>query len=281
MSNIFKQNSRFKSLTEDISTSKEINKNNNNKQKNNKINETENRSTIEENTFKRQENTFKKSYNEKSYNRERNSLTNKYSKEQIERFALEDKNRKEEAEKLEKERLTQALSIDKFPELFVKNKTEDTTYTTTTTTTTTTTSFMDKLKASFDIKNDNLDPLNEEYINLKPGWTSIKKDKLTNNITIVIKPSLYIKPEPESESEMAYEVLNALCDLHERRTDQYIEEYGYDTWDKTFRYQDYDYDWVDKLDQEYEAEMEKMMMEEDDPDYITDPDRYNKYWEQQ
>ena len=127
------------------------------------------------------------------------------------------------------------------------------------TTKTTTISFMDKLKGSVDINNDKQDPLNEEYINLKSGWTSIKKDKLTNNLIIVIKPSLYIETESESESEseseMGYEVLNALCDLHERRTAHYIEEYGYDTWEKTFRYPNYDYDCVDKLDEKYEAEM--------------------------
>jgi hypothetical protein len=248
---IFKQNSRFSVLAEDISI-KEI-KNNNKKP---------------ENRLKNEENSFKKTYNDKPYNSERNSLTNKYSKEQLERRAIEEQNRA----KIEREKLAETLSIDKFPELFIKQNT------------TTNTSFMDKLKTQIDIKPTESDELNDEYKNLKPGWTSIKKDNLTNKLLIVSKPSLeynFIKPE-KTEQELCYDVLNALCDLHERRTTEYIDLYGYDNWEKTFRFQNYDYDWVDRLDEKYEEENKKMMEMEDDPDksnYVTDSDRYNKYWE--
>ena len=66
---------------------------------------------------------------------------------------------------------------------------------------------------------------------------------------------------------MAYDVLCALCDLHERRTQDFIELYGYDTWEKTFKWPNWEEDaaYFDKLDEEYEAQMaEDDDYEEDD-----------------
>jgi hypothetical protein len=68
-----------------------------------------------------------------------------------------------------------------------------------------------------------------------------------------------------------------LCNLYEKRTNEYIEMYGYDTWEKKFRYHDYDYDWVDRLDEEYELRMEKLYgYEEDGEDeyYTSEQDLY-------
>ena len=166
MNNLFKQNSRFGALAEEASTNKEPKKNKNNK---NKINE--DRFKIEENTtfkieeskpkdgegspknennsFKSENNSFKKSFNDRpqmNYNNgyQRNSMTNRESKETIERRALDEKNRKEEHDKMESERLAKALCIDNFPTL-VKQGNKNTKETTSN-------SFLAKLKNS--IEND-------------------------------------------------------------------------------------------------------------------------------
>jgi hypothetical protein len=110
MNNIFKQNSRFGTLAEEASLTKDPKKNNNKNNKN-KINDDrfkieedkgqENTFKSESNSFKSEGNSFKKSYDDRpqmNYNNgyQRNSLTNRESKETIERRALDEKLRKEE-----------------------------------------------------------------------------------------------------------------------------------------------------------------------------------------
>jgi hypothetical protein len=232
MSNIFKKNSRFAILAEDISTTnKEINKNNNNT----------------EDKFKNLEKSIKG----------KNSLKKTYQENEIK--LMEEKKIKEEKEKLKNDKLLQSLSIDNFPELFSKNikkELSSSTYT----------SFLDKLKTSDNSKkeNQNIIDIDEEYENLKPGWMIIKRDLLTGQKKIKTKPyltSLNIKPE-KTQQEIAYDVLDTLCELHEKRTKEYIELYGYDNWEETFIYKNYDYQWVDKLDEQYEKEMMAEIMAE-------------------
>jgi len=239
MTNIFKKNSRFAILSEDISTTnKEINKNN----------------------------SLKKTYNDRQ---ERKPINNRFNQENEIRL-IEEKKIKEDKEKQKNDKLIESLSIDNFPELFSKNKIKElpsTTYTT----------FLDTLKTSVNTKkeNQNIIDIDEEYENLKPGWMIIKKDLLTKQTKTKTKPyltSLNVKPE-KSQQEIAYDVLNTLCELHEKRTTEYIELYGYDNWEETFIYKNYDYQWVDKLDEQYEKEMmTEMVFLENNYDYDYDYD---------
>ena len=123
---------------------------------------------------------------------------------------------------------------------------------------------VDKDNATFSIGYGNVIEIDEEYENLKPGWMIIKKDLLTRQTKIKMKPylsSFNVKPE-KSQQEISLDVLNALCELHEKRTTKYIELYGYDNWEKMFIYKNYDYQWVDKLDEQYEREIEEEIMTE-------------------
>jgi hypothetical protein len=93
------------------------------------------------------------------------------------------------------------------------------------------------------------------------------------------KQIFYEQKSKEDESEIA--VLNALVALHEKRTAEYIELYGYDTWEKMFRSPTWDYDYFDRLDREYEEEMERLQEEEDakeQEEHSTDYDKHNNYW---
>lgn len=301
MSNIFKQNSRFGALAEEASTIKETKKNNNKKDTKNKINEDrfkieEDKPKIEENSFKSEGNSFKsdnnsfksegnsfkKSFDDRpkmNYNNgyQRNSLTNRESKETIERRALEEKLRKEEEAKIEEERVAKALCIDNFPTLGKKdnkNINENNNN-----------SFLAKIKNS--IENDKIQAkLKEEEIQReirekpKPGWVIISKDPSTGRSKLEYgDPVLPKKPE-KTENEMAYDVLCALCDLHERRTKEFIDLYGYDTWEKTFKSPNWreEEEYLERMEEEYEAQME----EEDDDDY-NEEDEYttenDRYWE--
>jgi hypothetical protein len=284
MNNIFKQNSRFGSLAEEASLTKDPKKNNN---KNNKNKINDDRFKIEEdkgqeNTFKSESNSFKKSYDDRpqmNYNNgyQRNSLTNRESKETIERRALDEKLRKEENDRIEEERLVKALSIDNFPTLGKKENKN--------TNETNNNSFLAKLKNS--IENDKkqaeikeAEIKRENMLKPKPGWAVISKDPLTGRSKIEYGDPVVPKKPEKTENEMAYDVLCALCDLHERRTQEFIDLYGYDTWERTFKSPNWreEEEYLERMDEEYEALMasdDEYEYDEED-DYTTEND---KYWE--
>ena len=284
MNNIFKQNSRFGSLAEEASLTKDPKKNNN---KNNKNKINDDRFKIEEdkgqeNSFKSESNSFKKSYDDRpqmNYNNgyQRNSLTNRESKETIERRALDEKLRKEENDRIEEERLVKALSIDNFPTLGKKENKN--------TNETNNNSFLAKLKNS--IENDKkqaeikeAEIKRENMLKPKPGWAVISKDPLTGRSKIEYGDPVVPKKPEKTENEMAYDVLCALCDLHERRTQEFIDLYGYDTWERTFKSPNWreEEEYLERMDEEYEALMasdDEYEYDEED-DYTTEND---KYWE--
>ena len=58
--------------------------------------------------------------------------------------------------------------------------------------------------------------------------------------TIKFVPSKQIESQYEreySEKQMAMDVLDALCDLHERETARQIERYGYDAWERMNKFE--------------------------------------------
>ena len=252
MSNSFKTNSRFNMLVHDTSISKVMKKN--------KKNELD-KKKVEEKSFRSDDiNSFKRPSNDDNRN-QRNSLTNRYNKEQIDRISMEDKKKREDKKKLDADKISHALSIENFPSLGKIHKDN------TSTTVTNNTSFLAKLNTV--IHDDT--KYNDD---LEPGWVSVTKDPLTGKTKMTHKPpySPSLK-QVKGEIEMACDVLYGLCNLHEERTTEYINLYGYDIWEKNFRYYDYDYDWVDKLDEEYELEMDKLYQRDKD-DYISDQDLY-------
>jgi len=299
MNNIFKQNSRFGALAEEASLTKDQKKNNNKNK--NKINEdrfkieedktkdgegspkNENNSfKSENNSFKSEGNSFKKSFDDRpqmNYNNgyQRNSLTNRESKETIERRALDEKLRKEEHDKMESEKLAKALCIDNFPTLGKKDNKN--------TKETNNNNFLAKLKNS--IENDKkqaeikeAEIKRENKLKPKPGWATISRDPLTGRSKIEYgEPTIPKKPE-KTENEMAYDVLCALCDLHERRTQEFIDSYGYDTWEKTFKSPNWreEEEYLERMDEEYEALMasDDEYEYDEEEDYTTQNDRY---WE--
>ena len=240
MSNVFKTNSRFAALADDIPAKKD-------KKENKKpINETKNEEKEEKfNSFKSDNNSFKDNgFRERRYNR--------YNDEyEIHRFRrereAEEKARKEE----EETRKQKALTPDNFPDL-VSNKKE-------TTAILQDQNYLEKLK-KVDVKDENKD-IDPDLKNLKPGWILIKKDKITNKI--IMKGNVPVPNTPEileeDEEEISINVLNALVELHERRTQEYIEINGYDTWEKMFKFPDWrerEAELEDDSDEDYQDETE-------------------------
>jgi hypothetical protein len=239
MSNIFKTNSRFAALADDIPAKKD-------KKENKKPINDDKKELVEEkvNTFKSENNSFKNDgYRERRYNR--------YNDEyEIHRFRKE-REAQEKARKEEEElRKQKALTPDNFPDL-VLNKKEPNQIPQEQ-------NYLEKLKKVEEVKDENKD-IDTDLNNLKPGWLLIKKDKLTNKI--IMKGNVPVPEMPEilDEDEIAINVINALSELHERRTQEYIELNGYDTWEKMFKFPDWrerEAELEDDSDEDYDNEIE-------------------------
>ena len=277
---MFKTNSRFAALAEEVPLGKDLKKNKKNnepekKVKNEETSSEDNKFKNEINSFKSDENSFKRNFDrpQRYDDRSRNSYTNRYSKEEQERRQKEEQLRKEEDERIKTENFEKSMAPENFPDLVTTTKKEvapQKNYI----------SFVEKINTEVVKKKDESKYEDPDLVNLKPGWAISKFDPVTNRIITKYKESNQPTPIEKTENELAYDVLKALCDLHERRTAEYIEMWGYDTWEKMFRSPNWDYEYFDRLDQEYEEEMERLAEEEsgENEDFVTDYDRHNNYW---
>jgi hypothetical protein len=203
--------------------------------------------------FKEGPNFFKSDYSKRpteSYNKyERyNKYETKESKKNREQY---EKMQRDNIARIKEEENKKNLAIDNFPQLGAKGleqqKQENKI------------SYMDKVN-QIPIKENNGDD-NIEYI--KPGWVEIKRDpenprkiiytygsktdeEVVNNSSCKTSKTT---PEPQ--------VLEALVNLYNKRTQEYIDMWGYDTWEKMYRFPNYDYNYFDRLDEEYEEELEE------------------------
>jgi hypothetical protein len=245
MSNIFKKNSRFAALADEI---KEIKKTNNAKH-------------IEQNqttNTNKGENIFKRTYDEP---RPKRNYERRNIKEQNER-KLREEHLENERIKEKEEIIRQSLSPESFPSLMstpiekqiLPNM-----------------NYLNKLKneGESNDRKHRKDEIDLEYENLKPGWAIAKKDPVTGKIVTKYKPSLTKSPRQKTQQEIGVDIINALVKLYEKQTEEYINMWGYDAWEKMYRFPNYDYDYFNKLDELYD-EMEN----EESDDAVSDDDMY-------
>lgn len=260
MNNLFKPNSRFAALAEDKSN---LNKGTNNKDNNNKGNDN-------------YINKVSDNYDNRS-NRGQGIFEN--NEDYMKRKDLEQAKKKAEDKQLEIDKINKILEDpNSFPDLLgtKKNTTSQVKYI----------SFSDKLKntlkAEAEFENSEAEKQKQKVLP-KPGWTSIIRDPKTGK-TSVISNYIEQKPKVKTDKEYAMEVLTALCDLHERTTQEHIDRYGYDAWERKFRDPDWDHEYFDRLDEQYEEELEKERMremreleEEEEDEYVADQENYWKH----
>jgi hypothetical protein len=179
-----------------------------------------------------------------------------------------DRTFKEDRNKIDERRVKDTLSIENFPELVapksvtLKNTNIDK-------------SFSEKLQSVVENK-ETVDSIETDYKNLRQGWSLMKKEN--NKITIKSK-DLFSAIQNKPEDGLANEVLDTLVELHENRTHNYIEMWGYEEWEKIFEFPNYDYSYFDKLDELYYEEMAIDDEESDFEEYydysFADYDTYN------
>jgi hypothetical protein len=128
------------------------------------------------------------------------------------------------------------------------------------------------------IKTDDpvLPTVDPDLLNLKPGWLLLKHDRKTHT-TIWKSNELYnLAPIEKTADELACDALDELMALHEKRTNNFIDTWGYEEWERTFRFPNYDYEYFDKLEELYEEEMEKDRIKQQEAlDLAADADDYD------
>lgn len=93
-----------------------------------------------------------------------------------------------------------------------------------------------------------MDPVTNKEPSFGEGWVVYKRDPITRNTIIYPSKS---NSNSDNINDTQEKGSKRLVELYEKRTNQFIEINGYDTWEKMFKYPGW---------QEYEAESE----EEDD-----------------
>jgi len=225
MSNSFKANSRFSSLIEETSKKEEIPK----KVEILKIEEKPIKEDNKTNNFK----------NDNGYSRGRRNFNDKFI-DYKEMYEKEEKIRKEE-EKINKEKKKmEALSSDNFPELIKNNnkilKDMDIDNTQ---------NFIEKLKTEkvYNKKEEN---------KIQLGWSELKKDNITGFTNIKHYEKKKENINFNSDNHLVYDMIDTLVYLHDKRSNEYIDNWGYDEWENMFIFKNYDYKYFDKLDEIYE-----------------------------
>lgn len=113
---------------------------------------------------------------------------------------------------------------------------------------------------------------------LDPGWVSLRKDSCSNKIiwTEGVQKKQQ-SPVEKTDNDYANDVLDALADLYERRDEEYIEAWGYEDWEKMFRFPNYDYHYFDKLDELAAEELDEDTNSQDELSEINVYDNYDKW----
>lgn len=99
---------------------------------------------------------------------------------------------------------------------------------------------------------------NSDYV--PPGCVCIKYDKVVKKpVWIYGKNTNNFSSEKKqvTEDEDPRHVFQRLVNLHQNRKYEHIRNWGIDEYDKMFLYQNYDYEYFDKLDEQIEKGMEK------------------------
>jgi hypothetical protein len=128
------------------------------------------------------------------------------------------------------------------------------------------TNFIEKLTAI--IKEDDKEKNIED--NILPGWLVMTRDKDTNKIiTQYGEPTIF-----ERKKSPYYEIIAKLVCLHDKRTEDYKNTWGQEEYEKMFLFPNYDYDYFERLDEEYEEELEQLR-EYESLKYVSEEDYYD------
>ena len=111
-------------------------------------------------------------------------------------------------------------------------------------------------------KNENeIQETNEDII--PPGCVCIKYDNLSKKIAWSYGKNTnnigygYEKTNLENKDDDSYVIMQRVVNLYQNRKYEHIKKWGIDEYNKMFLYQNYDYEYFDKLDDENDQNMVK------------------------
>jgi len=142
-------------------------------------------------------------------------------------------------------------------------------------------SYLEKLKHK-DISINVVDP---DLDHLKKGWVLLKRNHLTGKSIIKKHPTKdiieveedveveeNIEVEEEKKNEWQLELLDSLIKLHEKRREEYIDKYGYEEWERMFKFPNW------REEEAYVEMMEQELVEYDvSSDELSDDDNGYDY----
>lgn len=270
MSNTFKQNNnRFALLVDDIENEKKETQNKNAKKNShskqshpNPQPEVQNNPS---NVFKNKQE--KPEYFEERYMYKRTSFfeTNNEKQKRVENELIQKKN----ADERKSKQIKEALHLNNFPDLEnngLNNKVNNGVNNNL--------NYIEKVVYKV-ICEDIPKELTEQ---VKPGWVMYKKD-VKSNKSICVYGEKINDESNDNEENNCMDVLNSLVTLHEKRMSEYKEMWGEEDYERTFRFPNYDYEYFDKLDDEYYEELIKIDEENvAEKEFITNTDHFNNYW---
>jgi hypothetical protein len=202
---------------------------------------------IENNTVNKSEGNKHEGNKHEGNKKNRNNKNNNVQKDRVEDNFLKQKNQ------IVTYKEKEILVDGNFPELVITSKIQVTTQEKETIPII---SFADKVKTV--VKDKTID--NKEYI--PPGYIVIEKDKITNKFVKKYGEVNYIEQE-DVDNYSIYDIMQNLIEIYEKRKEEYIDLWGYDEWEKMFRFPNYDYEYFDKLDEVYEEKMSEYVNESD------------------
>jgi hypothetical protein len=177
----------------------------------------------------------------------------------VSKHVNEERNKKQKEEKF----IKSLDSLTEFPELQIKKKDTDNSHNSDNS------DNKNKPKNFLDIVNvkNITGPNDEEIIDeneqdndndkiVPPGCVSIEYDKLTKQEIWSYGINVNNSEETKLHDEPVI-VFQRLIDLYRVRKHEYINRWGIDEYDKMFMFQNYDYDYFDKLDEETEKCIKK------------------------
>lgn len=266
MSSLFNsKNNRFDILNSDDNTNKDRNKNKEKNRDKSNVKKQEQEQKEEPRNFNSFKNDSHPFYEDRRNNRRFNERRSVNSKE------MEERSKELEKIKKEKER-EEALKETNFPDLFQsKPKTEVKTEVKTETNQKSNQpqpiiNFLEKVK-----NNLTKDEKTEAKNIIKPGWLCMEKATNSNHIIYTYGKQTYFPREP-----VPIDVLNALVKLHEKQVIQYDSLWGEGAYDEQYKSPYYDYEYFDRLDEQYEDEMDRQDQEEREKEREYDND-YHTY----
>jgi hypothetical protein len=118
----------------------------------------------------------------------------------------------------------------------------------------------------------------------KTSITEVEKPQLDFKAKLETAQVIEIKKPPpvikkKNRGATPDEIMGKLVENYERWKAEYIEEYGEDYYERYYRFQDYDYEYFDKLDEKLERDLELEEEEErkrqEEAEYVTES--YEEY----